>query len=425
MVGKMDAGRERLVTLFAEHFGGVSDPSGACGPLSSGGGRGGDPALSQPKGGALWRARGPGRVNLIGEHTDYNDGFVLPMALEQEVTLVGRRGGDGLVHLWAESFNQLAVFHVRQLSREMEPAWARYVAGVVWALGEAGVEVPGFQAVVAGDLPVGAGLSSSAAVEVATALLALSLSESEMPREGLAKLCRRAENEFVGVRCGIMDQFASLFGAADHAVFLDCRSLEHELVPIDSGAVSVLVLDTRVRHELGATEYHKRQEECREAVRELSRLLGPRASLRDVSPEEFAGVERRLPELLRRRARHVISENARVLTSVQALRSGEVDTFGSLMDDSHQSLRADYEVSCAELDVLVGLARRQEGCFGARMTGGGFGGAAVALVRKGCEEAVARAALAGYRKETGREGRWLLSRPADGGSAEALGEAAG
>jgi len=395
----MDAGRDRLVRLFAEHFVG-------------GGGR-------------LWRARGPGRVNLIGEHTDYNDGFVLPMAVEQQVTLIGRKGKDGVVQLWAESFAEPAVFPVRELSPKMEPTWARYPAGVIWALGEAGVEVPGFQAVVAGDLPVGAGLSSSAAVEVATALLALGLAGAEMPRKELAKLCRRAENEFVGVRCGIMDQFASLFGAADHAVFLDCRSLEHELVPIDSGAVSLLMLDTRVRHELGATEYHKRQEECRGAVRELSRLLGPRRSLRDVSPEEFAGVERQLPEVLRRRARHVIGENARVLASVEALRRGEVERFGSLMDASHESLRADYEVSCAELDVLVGLARRQGGCLGARMTGGGFGGAVVALVRKGEEEAVARAALAGYRRETGREGRWLLSRPAGGGSVEALGEACG
>jgi galactokinase len=414
----MDAGPERLVRLFAEHFGGVGlrppRPSDLWGPLGR-----------PDSGGRLWRARGPGRVNLIGEHTDYNDGFVLPMALEQEVTLIGRRGGDGLVHLWAESFAEPAVFPVRELSPKMEPTWARYLAGVIWALGEAGVEVPGFQAVVAADLPVGAGLSSSAAVEVATALLALSLASAEMPRKDLAKLCRRAENEFVGVRCGIMDQFASLFGSADHAVFLDCRSLEHELVPIDSGAVSLLVLDTRVRHELGATEYHKRQEECREAVCELSRLLGPRTNLRDVSPEEFARVESRLAELLRRRARHVITENARVLASVEALRSADVERFGLLMDASHESLRADYEVSCAELDALVGLARRQEGCLGARMTGGGFGGAVVALVRTGREEAVARAALEGYRRETGREGRWLLSRPAGGGSAEVLAEAAG
>jgi len=287
-------------------------------------------------------------------------------------------------------------------------------------LGEAGVGVPGFEAIVTGELPVGAGLSSSAAIEVATALLVLALVKVEMPREELAKLCRRAENEFVGVQCGIMDQFASLFGAPDHAVFLDCRSLRHELVPIDSERVSILILDTGVKHELGATEYHKRQEECRQAVRELSRLLGHRDSLRDVSPEEFAQVEGELPEVARRRARHVITENARVLASVGALAQGEVERFGALMDASHESLRTDYEVSCAELDCLVGLARQEQGCLGARMTGGGFGGAAVALVRRGSEQALAERVVARYRQETGRAGGWLLSRPAGGGSARLL-----
>ncbi len=369
-------------------------------------------------GGDLWLARGPGRVNLIGEHTDYNDGFVLPMALEQVVIVVGRVREDGAVRLWGEAFQEEALFHVEQLAPEMEPVWARYPAGVLWALREAGVTVPGFEAVVTGDLPVGAGLSSSAAIEVATALFVLALAGEEMQRREVAKLCRRAENEFVGVQCGIMDQFASLFGAPDHAVFLDCRSLEHELVPIDSERVSILVLDTGVKHELGATEYHKRQEECRHAVRELSRLLGPRDSLRDVTPEEFGRVEGALPDVLRRRARHVVTENARVEASVEALARGEVERFGRLMNESHESLRADYEVSCAELDCLVELARRQQGCLGARMTGGGFGGAAVALMRSGGEQRAAERVLGGYLREMGREGAWLLSRPSAGGSAE-------
>jgi len=371
-------------------------------------------------GGRLWLARGPGRVNLIGEHTDYNDGFVLPMALEQEVIVVGRACGDGAVHLWAEAFGEGKLFHVKQLASGEQPTWARYPAGVLWALREAGVRVPDFEAVITGDLPVGAGLSSSAALEVATALFVLALVGEEMPREELARLCRRAENEFVGVQCGIMDQFASLFGSRDHAVFLDCRSLEHELVPIDSERVSFLILDTGVKHELGATEYHKRQAECRQAVRELSRLLGPREALRDVDPEEFARVEGDLTDVVRRRARHVITENARVQASVEALARGDVEQFGRLMNASHESLRRDYEVSCAELDCLVELARREEGCLGARMTGGGFGGAAVALVRSGCEQGVAQRVLSGYRREMGREGGWLLSRPAAGGSAEGL-----
>lgn len=373
---------------------------------------------------SLWLAHGPGRVNLIGEHTDYNDGFVLPMALEQGVKVVGRLRDDGRVHLWASAYEDggaaEAVFPVDRLDRSLEPTWARYPAGVLWALREAGLEVPGFQAVIGGDLPVGAGLSSSAAIEVATALLVLGLSGAEVPREELARLCRRAENEFVGVQCGIMDQFASLFGAAEHAVFLDCRSLEHRLVPIDSRRVSILVLDTRVRHELGSTAYHQRQEECRRALAELCRLLGPRGSLREVSPEEFASVEGALPEVLRRRARHVITENARVEASVAALTEGDVERFGALMDASHESLRRDYEVSCEELDALAGAARAQEGCLGARMTGGGFGGAVVALLKRGREEEVARRALARYREETGREGAWLLSRPAAGGWARPL-----
>ena len=406
MVLEVDAGQERpgldpemsrAVALFRERFG---------------------------PGGSPWLAHGPGRVNLIGEHTDYNDGLVLPMALEQGVKVVGRAREDDEVHLWASAYEDEgaaeAMFHVEQLDREMEPTWARYPAGVLWALREAGLRVPGFQAVVGGDLPVGAGLSSSAAIEVATALLVSALAGGEMPRGELARLCRRAENEFVGVQCGIMDQFASLFGAAGHAVFLDCRSLRHQLVPIDPSQVSILVMDTGVKHELGATEYHRRQEECREALGELSRLLGARDSLRDVSPEEFARVEGELPEVLRRRARHVVTENARVEASVSALGQGEVERFGALMDASHESLRRDYQVSCGELDSLVGAARAQEGCLGARMTGGGFGGAVVALVRRGREEEVARRALARYREETGREGAHLLSRPAAGGWARRL-----
>ncbi len=392
-------------------------------------------------GGELVLARGPGRVNLIGEHTDYNDGFVLPMALEQEVTLIGRARDDDVVRLWARAYQEGTLFHVEQLSPELEPVWARYPAGVLWALGEAGVRVPGFEAVVTGDLPVGAGLSSSAAIEVATALFVLRLVAEEMPRAALAKLCRRAENEFVGVQCGIMDQFASLFGSPDRAVFLDCRSLRHRTVPIDPEQVAILILDTGVKHELGATAYHQRQEECRGAVQALSRLLGPREGLRDVSAEEFASVEEELPDVLRRRARHVVTENERVLESVTALGEGDVEQFGRLMDASHESLRVDYEVSCAELDLLVGLVRSEEGCLGARMTGGGFGGAAVALVRQGREEAMGERVLASYQEETGRDvarpdpsaglgtgktGRgtpgWLVSRPAGGGSARKLGK---
>jgi len=370
--------------------------------------------------GELIASHGPGRLNLIGEHTDYNDGFVLPVALSQAVEVVGRARRDGQVHLVAAAFREEARFAVDGLSRDLEPAWARYPAGVLWALREVGIAPGGFEAAIAGELPVGAGLSSSAAIEVATALFALALAEKQLSREELAKLCRRAENAFVGVNCGIMDQFASLFGEQDRAIFLDCRSLEHELVPFDSDQLSLLILDTAVKHELGSTAYHERQEECRQAVREIGRLLGPRDALRAVSPEEFEGVQGRLPDLLRRRARHVITENRRVVESVEALKAGDGERFGRLMDASHESLRADYQVSCAELDRMVELARKERSCLGARMTGGGFGGAAVALLQPGDEAAVAERVITAYRRATGLPGSWLVSKPAEGGWSEQL-----
>jgi galactokinase len=320
----------------------------------------------------------------------------------------------------AAAYPEEASFAVDDIPRNLEPVWARYPAGVLWALREAGVDATGFEAVIGGELPVGAGLSSSAAIEVATALFILALAGASLPKEDLARLCRRAENEFVGVNCGIMDQFAAVFGAPGRAIYLDCRDLDHELVPFDSSRLSLLILDTTVKHELGSTAYHQRQQECRDAVTELSRWLGPKASLREVDLEEFAQVERRLPDVPRQRARHVISENQRVLDSVEALKVGDDEHFGRLMDASHESLRNDYEVSCAELDRMVELAREEETCLGARMTGGGFGGAVVALFPPGSVAESAERIIRAYRESTGFPGRWLVSKPAEGGWSEHL-----
>ncbi len=363
-------------------------------------------------GGKLVCVRAPGRVNLIGEHTDYNDGFVLPMALQQEVLLCGRKRTDRLVRLWAENFSAGAQFALDELSPGLSPTWARYPAGVVWSLGETGVASPGFDAVVSGDLPVGAGLSSSAAIEVAFALLITRLADTEVERKQLALLCQRAENEFVGVGCGIMDQFVSLLATEGRALFLDCRSLDYELVPMDTARASIVVIDSSVKHELGATAYHQRQEECRQAVAEISQHLGAKEALRDVSLQEFERVAERLSPILRRRTRHVITENERVLESIEALRVDNVQRFGELMNASHESLRHDYEVSCRELDLLVGFAHEVPGCLGARMTGGGFGGAMVVLTEKGAAEKLAQEVTARYQETTGLKARAFFSSPA-------------
>ncbi len=353
-------------------------------------------------------ARAPGRVNLIGEHTDYNDGFVLPMAIDRDIWIAFRPRPDRTVRLWSLDFAQASEFSLDAVVRDPSASWSNYVRGVAWLLADRGVRLRGMDAAVQGTVPIGAGLSSSAALEVAAGLALLAAAGGDMPRAELALACQRAENEFVGNRCGIMDQFISALGRAGHALFLDCRSLDYRHVPLPAG-YRIVVANSMVRRALVDSAYNERRAQCEQAAQ----ALGVRA-LRDADEAMLESAKRHLPEVVYRRARHVVRENARVLQAVDAMRRGDAEAFGALMNASHASLRDDYEVSCRELDALVDIARRQSGCLGARMTGAGFGGCTVNLVEAGAVEAFVPALREGYRAATGLDAEIYVCDAADG-----------
>ena len=359
--------------------------------------------------------RAPGRVNLIGEHTDYNDGFVLPVAIDRDVLVAARPRRDRTVRLYSLNFGARSRFSLDAIERARARSWSNYVRGVALYLQEEGISLRGMDAVVDGNVPIGSGLSSSAALEVASATALLALSEAELDAVRKALLCQRAENRFVGVNCGIMDQYISALGRAGHALVIDCRSLEYELVPLTGGDVRVVVADTTVRRGLAGSEYNVRRRQCEEAVQTLGQLLGRDVrALRDVSVAELEAHKEALPEVNRRRAEHVVAENARTLEGVAALRGGDLARFGELMNASHVSLRDLYEVSCVELDTIVEAAWKVPGVLGARMTGAGFGGCAVALVR---EQAIAEfqaSVGAAYRSKTRREAQFYVCQVVDG-----------
>jgi len=347
---------------------------------------------------ALYRA--PGRVNLIGEHTDYNDGFVLPAAIGFSCwTAVAPRDDRRLI-VHSENFSETIEAHLDDLKPFPESTWANYPLAVAWALEEAGHRLSGANMYVAGDVPLGAGLSSSAAIEVSAGFALLDISGLTIDRTRLALMCQRAENEFVGAHCGIMDQFVSCYGQADHALLLDCRSLERRMLPIPP-EVALIICNTMVKHELGASEYNTRREECEEAVRALSKVLPGIRALRDVTATQLEGHRSLLSGVIYNRALHVVTENERVLRAADAFQSGAIEKLGPLMADSHRSLRQDYEVSCPELDTLVEIAARQRGVFGARMTGGGFGGCTINLVDVEHAQEFQQKVSAAYKSATG------------------------
>ncbi|HIE03916.1 MAG TPA: galactokinase [Candidatus Latescibacteria bacterium] len=326
-------------------------------------------------------SRAPGRVNLIGEHTDYNQGFVLPVAIDRAVWVAIRGRGDGRARVYSANFGQWTEFDVDSPRKDPSVPWADYPKGVVSELVSSGHRLGGFDMAIWGDVPLGAGLSSSAAIEVAVAFGLVSLFGIALDRTDIALLCQRAEHRFVGVHCGIMDQFVASLGRKGRALFLDCRDLNYEYVPL-SDDVSVVVCDSGVKRELASSAYNERRAQCEEAVRRLREVLPEIGALRDVPREEFEAYKYLLPETIGRRARHVVYENMRVLSSVKLLRRGDLEGFGRLMYESHRSLKEDYEVSGPELDLLVDLASSVEGTLGARLTGAGFGGCTVNLVER-------------------------------------------
>jgi galactokinase len=357
--------------------------------------------------------RAPGRVNLIGEHTDYNDGFVLPASIDRFIWYAGRRREDRRVRAYALDFHAQAEFSLDHLARDEQLPWSNYLRGVLKFLEAEGHPLPGADIVYGGDVPREAGLSSSAAVEVGAAALWQGLAGLRADPVYLAKLARRAENEFVGVPCGIMDQFVSALGKQDHALFLDCRDLTHRHVPLPSD-VRIVVCNSGVKRALAQSEYEVRLKQCRQAVAQLGTAGLAVKSLRDVDEEDLEMAASTLTEVLLKRARHVVTENRRVREAALALEEGDLEHVGDLMNQSHESLRDDYEVSSRELDVLVELALRQPGAFGARMTGAGFGGCTVNLVRESSAGSFAEAVGRNYQQVFGRPAEVYLCRASNG-----------
>ena len=359
--------------------------------------------------------RAPGRVNLIGDHTDYNDGFVLPMAIDREICLAVRPRDDRRVLVHSTDFDEDADFALDDSNRHREGgSWIEYLRGVAWALDSAGRPTSGWEGVVAGDVPVGAGLSSSAALELATARVFGAICGVVWQPVAMARLAQRAENEWVGVNCGIMDQLISAAGAEGNALLIDCRTLETQLVPIPAD-VAIVVLDTGTRRGLVDSAYNERRAQCEQAAR----FFGV-AALRDVDLATFIERQGELDPITRKRARHVVTENARTVQGAAILEQGDVHAFGALMDESHVSLRYDFEVSRPELDTMVTTARRQEMCFGARMTGAGFGGCAVAIVDRSGADVFARAVASEYEHAVGLRPAVYVCAASAGASVEAL-----
>lgn len=346
-------------------------------------------------------ARAPGRVNLIGEHTDYNDGFVLPIAIDRDVVIAAGLY-DGEVSLYSVNMNDFSYFSPDNIDFDEESGWSNYTRGVVSVLRERGFQIAGANLAIYGNVPIGSGLSSSAALEVASAMAFQGLNGFEMDGSAMALLCQEAENDFIGVKCGIMDQFVSRLGEDGCALFLDCRSLEYENVRLPNRGLKVVISDSLKKRGLVDSKYNERRAECEEAVEVLGNFLPGIKALRDVSVKDFVQFRNELTPVTRMRAEHVVRENARVLEGVEALKAKDVARFGALMDESHDSLRDLYEVSCDELDVLVEAARGVSGVFGSRMTGAGFGGCTVSLVNEDAVDAFTDVVTFKFERQFGR-----------------------
>ena len=357
--------------------------------------------------------RAPGRVNLIGEHVDYNEGWVLPIAIDRSCYVLARLRCDHRLRVHSEQFGETIECALAQ-QRGPGHRWSNYVRGVAWALRDLGFKVTGADLWIASEVPPGAGLGSSAAVEVAAAFALLGLTERELDRVAVARACQRAENDYVGMRCGIMDQLTACFGREGQALLIDCRSLGVEPVPLDESHVRVVVANTMVKHALASSEYNRRRQECEEAVQRLRACHLEVRALRDVSWGEIESLAGTWPENIRRRARHVATEIARVYVAVAALRQGDFARMGELMAASHASLDADYQVTSVELNTMVRLARQLPGCCGARMTGGGFGGCTVNLVHAEQKEAFATELARRYESACGLRPEIYICRAAQG-----------
>jgi galactokinase len=359
------------------------------------------------------RCAAPGRVNLIGEHTDYSGGLVMPAAIDFRTIATIRSRNDARIVLYSQNLAEEVAYSANPLPTKARKHWSDYPMGVAWSLAQEGVRVSGFELSLAGDVPLGAGLSSSASIEVATALALLGLSGVEMPLATIALACQRAENVFVGARSGIMDQFIACAGQQDHALLLDCRSLEYRLLPIPSN-VRLIICNSMVKHEHAGGQYNARREEVEEGTRILHRHRRSILSLRDATEADLIECRQKMPENVFRRCRHIITENKRVEVAASALERGDLPAFGVQMAEAHRSIRDDFAASCSELDTLVAIAARLPGCYGARMTGGGFGGCTVNLVEESQAEQFRQAIHEQYRAATGIDADIYLCRASVG-----------
>ena len=359
--------------------------------------------------------RAPGRVNLIGEHTDYNDGFVMPAAIDfYSYAAIGERA-DHTLSVYSEQFHQSVEFSIAHLAGPPRKHWSDYVRGVAAVLRDEGYPLRGANLVIDGQVPIGSGLSSSAAIEVTTALALTSLGGATIPLLEVARLCQRAENTYTGARCGIMDQFVSCFGKRDHALMLDCRSLEATYLQLPPN-VCLVICNTMVRHELATGEYNERRASCERVVETIAKFRPEVRALRDLTLEDLKHYQNQISSVDFRRCRHVITENDRVKDAKAALESADLARFGELMYLSHDSLDQDYEVSCRELNIMVKLAREFEGVYGARMTGGGFGGCTITLVESKVVPEFQATVAREYEKLTGLSPQIVVSAAAAGAS---------
>lgn len=357
----------------------------------------------------------PGRVNIIGEHTDYNNGFVLPMAIEKKITFAAQIRSDNIINVYSQDYDEKFSFSVNNFKFNKDKMWANYIMGVVSEIKKMGKNLKGADILFSGNIPQGAGLSSSAALEVGTAYLLNDLNEFNISPKEQAFLSQRAENDFVGVKCGIMDQFVSRLGRKDHLLLLDCKTNEYELIPFMSKKYIFMIIDSKVERGLVDSEYNKRREECEAAVKFFNKKLDKKVeSLRAVSFSELKKFKKEMDKTLYRRVKHVVSENYRVIKSAEALKGNNFKNLGELMNQSHKSLSKDYEVSSKELDLLVKLAKNESGVIGARMTGAGFGGCTVNLVEKNVASKIIENIKAEYKAKTSLKADFYLTRSETG-----------
>ena len=356
----------------------------------------------------------PGRVNLIGEHTDTSEGYVMPAALDLRTHSVLSPRADTIARIYSANFDQQVSVNLRQLPPAGRGHWSDYPVSVLWSLQRREIHCRGFDMTVAGNVPIGSGLSSSASIEVAVAIAVLDHAQATLTKPEIAKICQIAENRFVGAQSGIMDPLASCCGVKDHAILLDCRSLEYEPLPLP-GEVALVICNSMVKHSLSDTGgYNQRRAEVQEGVRILQKNYPEMRTLRDLDEQELRVSSTEMPDPIFRRCWHVVTENRRVMQAAAALREGDFVRFGELMVQAHSSMRDNYEASCAEIDLLVDLAMRQTGCFGARITGGGFGGCTVNLVASKNATAFVENVRSEYRHKTGIEAEIHLLYASDG-----------